>query len=267
MTALELNRRAELPNSREMVAGRLGTGRVRPIRVWVMLLLRPSLALAIQGLFALGFLIGGVPNAWRDAADLWLFSFALAEFVNLWLLGRSTRAEGLRLRDIYNLGGRDTRRGDLKWLLIALLVVGPIAFLPNLLIGGLLWGNVQAGSDLIFRAVPPAIAWITVFVFPLVHAATELPTYFGYVMPRLQAIVGSRWQGLLTAASVLSLQHMFLPLLFDWRYLVWRMTMYLGLAIWMGWVVDRRPTTLPYLAAGHALLDLSLPLFVLAAST
>jgi hypothetical protein len=59
---------------------------------------------------------------------------------------------------------------------------------------------------------------------------------------------------------------MFLPLLLDWRYLLWRMTMYLGLALWMGWVVDRRPTALPYLAGGHVLLDLSLPIFVLIAS-
>jgi hypothetical protein len=103
-------------------------------------------------------------------------------------------------------------------------------------------------------------------VFPVIHAATELPTYFGYVMPRLQALTGSRRTGLIAAAGVLSLQHVFLPLLFDWRFVVWRMFMFLAFAFWMGWVIDRRPTTLPYLAVAHGLIDMTLPLFVLFAS-
>ena len=57
-----------------------------------------------------------------------------------------------------------------------------------------------------------------------------------------------------------------LPLLFDWRFVAWRALMFLPFALWMGFVIHRRPTTLPYLVIGHALLDLSLPILVLIAS-
>lgn len=42
--------------------------------------------------------------------------------------------------------------------------------------------------------------------------------------------------------------------------------MFLPFALWLGWVIDRRPTVLPYLAVPHGLIDLSLPILVLTAS-
>ena len=105
-----------------------------------------------------------------------------------------------------------------------------------------------------------------VVAFPIVHALAELPTYFGYVMPRLAVLVGSRWQALLATALVLSLQHVALPLLFDWRYAVWRALMFLPFALLIGFVVMRRRTSMPYLVAAHALIDASLPILVLLAS-
>jgi len=268
MTTVEtsLGAATDLPNSLDRISRSVEEGVVRPGPTWRMLMLRPFIALSAQAAFALGFALAGNDNPWRQAADWWLVSLALGEFFNLGLLRRRARLEGLRLRDLFNLGGRRTLRGDLRWLLLALIVAGPVAFLPNLLIGEWLWGDAQVGSDLSFRAIPIAAAWLVLLVFPIIHALTELPTYFGYVMPRLQVLRRSRWAGLAVCASVLAAQHMFLPLLFDWRFVVWRLFMFLPFAFWIGWVIDRRPTTLPYLAAAHGLLDLSLPLFVLFAS-
>jgi hypothetical protein len=132
-----------------------------------------------------------------------------------------------------------------------------VGYLLNVLLGGLLWGDPKIGAELSFRALPLVAAWAILLVFPIVHALTELPTYFGYVMPRLQAMTGRRTLPLLLCAFVLSTQHVFLPLLFDWRFLIWRFLMFLPFALWLGWVIDRRPTVLPYLAVAHGLIDLS----------
>jgi hypothetical protein len=268
MTTMEIGQgRSRLPNGVDQIAERVTKGTVRPSRVWGMLFLRPALALGMQLAFFAVFSLIGVADPWRQAADWWLVSLALGEFLNLWLLARCATGEGIRLRDLYNPGGRVTLGGDMKWLLLALIVVGPVAFLPNLLLGTWLWGDPQTSSDLIFRDIPVAAAWAAVIVFPVIHALTEAPTYFGYVMPRLQVLKGSRWAGLLIPGLALSAQHVFMPLLFDWRYLVWRLLMFLAFALWVAWVIDRRPTTLPYLVASHWLIDLSLPIFVLLAST
>jgi hypothetical protein len=69
----------------------------------------------------------------------------------------------------------------------------------------------------------------------------------------------------LLVGSVLSLQHLFFSFRVDWRYDLWLGVKFLPFAIWTGIVLDRRPTALPYLMAGHLLLDASLPLLVLLA--
>lgn len=254
-----------LPNSIEAIQSRVTLGLIRPRAVWSMLFLRIGLAIGFQCLFALGHLALGVADPWRSAADWWITSFMLSEFVNLWLLGRLARAEGIRLRDIYS-PRRIGLGKDLAWLALALAVSGPLGYLPNVMLAKALWGDPQISADLIFRAIPVAAAWVTVIVFPVIHAFTELPTYFGYVMPRLQALAGKRVPPMLICAAVLSTQHVVLPLLFDWRFIVWRLLMFLPFALWMGFVLHKRPTVMPYLVAGHVLLDFSLPVFILLAS-
>jgi hypothetical protein len=51
-----------------------------------------------------------------------------------------------------------------------------------------------------------------------------------------------------------------LLLLFDWRFVFWRLLMFVPVARSVGSIVDRRPTVLPYLAITHGLLGASLPL-------
>jgi hypothetical protein len=237
---------------------------VRPTPVLGMLVLRPVLAVLFQAILAALFLAAGSTAAWRDAADWWLATFALVSVVNLVVLRWLLHREGGRLRDLYRPSA--DRLADLKWAGVALLLAGPIAFIPNLALAALLWSSPEVGSDLIFRSLPVLAAVTLVVAFPVVHAMAELPTYFGYVMPRLAVLVDSRWQALLVTALVLSLQHIALPLLFDWRYAVWRALMFLPFALLIGFVVMRRQTSLPYLVVGHALIDASLPILVLLVS-
>jgi hypothetical protein len=147
-----------------------------------------------------------------------------------------------------------------------LAIAGPLGFLPNIALSGALWGDPQVAADLSFRAVPVWGAILIMGTFPIVQGAAELPTYFGYVLPRLQARYGWRSGAVVLTAVVLSCQHIFLPLLFDWRFIAWRALMFLPFALWFGWALDRRPALLPYLVVAHALLDASLPVLVLLAS-
>jgi hypothetical protein len=237
---------------------------VRPAPVLGMLALRPVLAIAFQAILATAFLSAGSADPWREAADWWLATFALVSVVNLVLLRWLMHREGGRLRDLYRPSS--DRMADLKWVALALLLAGPIAMLPNLALGAMLWGSSEVGSELSFRSLPVVAAATLVVAFPIIHALAELPTYFGYVAPRLGILIGSPWRATLIAALVLSVQHVALPLLFDWRFAVWRALMFLPFALWMGFVILRRPTTMPYLVGAHALLDASLPILVLLAS-
>ena len=51
--------------------------------------------------------------------------------------------------------------------------------------------------------------------------------------------------GQTVTAFVLSTQHVFLPTLFDWRFIAWRGLMILPFALWFGFALDRRPRPCP----------------------
>jgi hypothetical protein len=103
----------------------------------------------------------------------------------------------------------------------------------------------------------PAWALAVGILFPLTIALAELPTYFGYSMPRLAAQLKSGWLAWLLASFFLAAQHMFLPFVPDGRFIVWRLGMFLPFALFTGLVLKFRPTLLPYFVILHALMDLS----------
>jgi hypothetical protein len=101
---------------------------------------------------------------------------------------------------------------------------------------------------------------------PTTQALAELPIYWGYVSPRLRAAGMNRWLVMGIVGLVLSLQHMFFSFQLDWRYDLWLAFKFLPFALWTGFIVDRRPTSLPYLMFVHFLMDASLPLLAFMAA-
>jgi hypothetical protein len=71
-----------------------------------------------------------------------------------------------------------------------------------------------------------------------------------------------RWAVIGMVGLVLSIQHLFFSLRLDWRYDLWLAVKFLPFALWTGFIVDRRPTALPYLMVLHSLIDVSLPVLV-----
>ena len=94
-------------------------------------------------------------------------------------------------------------------------------------------------------------------LFPLTIAFAELPTYFGYVMPRLAPQLKSGWLAWAVASFFLAFQHCFLPFILDGRFLLWRLGMYLPFAFFAGLLLKLRPSLLPYFVVMHALIDIS----------
>ena len=76
----------------------------------------------------------------------------------------------------------------------------------------------------------------------------------------------NRYLVIAVVGFVLSIQHMFFSFQLDWRYDLWLAVKFLPFALWTGFIIDRRPTSLPYLMAAHGLLDATLPLFILTVS-
>jgi hypothetical protein len=230
-----------------------------------MLFARSALFVALQLAVAFGAWLGGAASPVTEAARWWLWYVTAANVACVALLARFARAEGTTLRRLYGWSPA-TWKGDLKWLALALFVSGPLAQGPNTLLARLLWDDPATPARLLFRPLPVAAVVPLLVLMPLTHAFAELPTYWAYAAPGLRRRGMGRWAAILLVGTVLSLQHAAMGFLPDWRFNLWHGVMFLPFAIWTGWLIDRRPSLLPYMMATHALIDASLPLMTLSVS-
>ncbi len=228
---------------------------------WLMLPARLVLFAFWQMVFAMVLVLLGSSHAWVAAAAWWPVTAVLANLVCIWLLIVLYKQEGARFWDVFRLQ-RQTMKKDFFILLGALILAGPIAFLPNVLTATWLFGTQQAALDMFLQPLP---VWGLIFaaiLFPITIALAELPTYFAYCMPRLEAQTGRRWLAVLLASLFLAGQHATLPLLFDGRFILWRLLMFIPFALFVGLLLRWRPQLLPYLAVVHGLLDMATVLMI-----
>jgi hypothetical protein len=209
----------------------------------------------IQAVIALGYWISGNPNPWEQSTFWWPLTAALASLISLFLLDHLLLREGCSYRTLI-FSERGKRKNDLLVTAGLFILAGPITLIPNMGIATLLFGSYEATAKLLFQPLPSWAVVLSVVAFPLLVALSELPTYFGYVMPRLEEATGRTWAAVLIPALLLAAQHCTLPLRFDFRFITWRLVMFLPFALMLAIVLRWRPRLLPYLMVGHWLIDL-----------
>ena len=231
------------------------TSSPKPIVPWLMLVSRGLLFLFFQAVIALALFLARQPNAWDNSAGWWMFSVVAANLVCVFLLVGLFKAEGKRYIDILRFS-KSTVGRDLLWLFGSSIVGVPVMAAPMTNLAVLIFGDAMAPIHMMFRTLP---GWALALgiLFPLTIPFAELPTYFGYVMPRIAAQIKNNWDAWLIASFFLALQHSFLPFLPDGRFFLWRFGMYLPFALFAGLMLKLRPSLLPYMAIVHGLLDIS----------
>lgn len=227
----------------------------KPSYPWLMLISRSALFLFVQLLIALVLALAGVPKAWGESSRWWTFMAILANLGSIYLLVRVFNAEGKRYFDAIRFS-RQSIKTDLLWFVISTVIAMPLGALPMTPLSNLLFGDPMAATRMMFRPLP-TWAFVLSFLFPLTIAFAELPTYFGYCMPRLANQLKNGWLAWLIASFFLAAQHMFLPLILDGRFMLWRLGMFLPFALFIGLVLKLRPSLLPYYIIVHALIDIS----------
>lgn len=232
----------------------MNTGPSQSSFPWLMLFSRLTLFAVVQALIALVLMSAGVSDVWGESARWWVFSVILTNVASVALLVWLFRREGKRYLDILRFE-RGMVWKDLGLAIGVLVLAAPIALIPSTALAQRLFGSSEAPVSMMFRPLPNWAILIGL-LFPLTIAFAELPTYFGYSMPRLAQQLGNGWLAWALASFFLSIQHATLPLILDWRFILWRAVMFLPFAFYVGLVLKLRPRLLPYLIAGHFLIDL-----------
>jgi uncharacterized protein len=239
------------PNSYEALLRRRDAGGLTWRGPALMLFARAACAVGAQAVVAAVFAQRSSPTPWHDA-EPWLPVYGtLIDAGCLALLWRLTRREGIRLFDL--VGFERTR-------LVRDALLG-LALVPACLM--FILGGVYAASWLVYGSLRPPylsgpLPWPAalygVLIWPFIWGLTEQMTYNGYLLPRFQVLCRSPNLAIAIVAFVWSLQHAFMPLTFDARFMAFRLLSPVPESIFITFLYLRLRRLVP-LAISHALMD------------
>jgi hypothetical protein len=223
-------------NAQAEVEKRVASGQITWAGPVIVMIGRSIFMIAAQALVAAIFAVRGHPSPWNAAAPWWSVWGTLVDIGCLTLMAKFTRAEGIGLRDL--IGKIQLRRGQdillgLGCLLLGMVLFGAAGMLATKFVFGTVQGIPYAGL-LSARRLPVWAVIYSLSVWWLIWSPTEEMTYNGYVLPRIQALTGSKWIAVVMVGFWWALQHSFLPLIWDWKYVLWRFLFFLpGVLAWL----------------------------------
>ena len=239
------------PNSNEAILDRVSTGTLTWRGPALMLFARAACAVGAQALVAGVFALRSSSAPWHDA-EPWLPVYGtLIDVGSLTLLWLLTRREGIRLFDLVGF----ERSRLLRDVLLGLaLIPACLAFILAgvYAAGWLLYGTLT--PPFLFGRLPLPAALYGILVFPIVWGLTEQMTYNGYLLPRFQVLCRSTSLAIVIVSFEWSLQHAFMPLTFDAKYMMFRFLSSVPNSVFQTFLYLRLRRLIP-LAVSHAVLD------------
>ena len=211
-------------NSQATISSRVAAGQVTWRGPLLVVTGRSVFMIAAQAVVAGLFFLRHVASPWNAAASWWSVYGTLVDLGCLALLVHFAGREGLRLRDL--VGSIRWRWGvDLFLGLIILVSAGLCFGVAAKPVSLLAFGTAQPylyPGLLSGRVLPMWAIAYSFSIFLLIWSPTEEIIYQGYSLPRIHALSKRWWVAVLIVSFWWALQHSFIPLIFDWRYIVWR---------------------------------------------
>jgi hypothetical protein len=223
--------------------------------VYFSLLMR-SFFFLMFGLIFVGILtLQGSDHPFQEAEKWWPYQVIFANLLTFLVLKRWLGKEGRTFRSLFEAPVVKLGKKVREYLLLILLAVIGGA-IPLYLFSYLILGSVIPPSTH-FQALPIEYAAIALVLFPLTNALVETPTYIGYALPRLQTITNRIYMPILLAGLGLALQHVFLPIVIQPDYMLWRLVSFIPLAIILGFFFTKTKSLTPIVVV-HFLMDFQL---------
>lgn len=226
---------------------------------WALILVvsRCVLLLFFQGLLASFFYFKGIQNPWGSAAKWWTVYGTAVDLSCLLLLFFALKAEGKELLSLLDFSKKKFLKDVKNGLLVAIVIFPLLGFLFSIWTASFIFN--ESTLELILgrlaeRRLPAWAYYYSITFWWVIWSVTEEMTYQGFGLPRLLGRYG-RIKVILFIAFFWALQHSFLPLLLDWRYILWRFVSFfpLVLALIVSYLKIGRLTPIIF---AHALMDI-----------
>ena len=207
-----------------------------------------------------GLLFAAITNQSLDESSKWWPVLCiLFNIITIFTLVLVCKCEGSSYWDLIQYKKGQLKFGNILIIIILMMSIG----VGGLYISGLvIYGYVPTT---LIQPIPNWIAIINMVLLPVTIVFAELPLYYGYSFNRIKENTGNKFLAMSFIVFFYALQHSFIPLLFDLRYILFRFFSFLPLMIVLGVIYNKKRSLVP-LMVGHGFLDLATGVQILISS-
>ena len=212
-------------------------------------------------LFLLIFVIGAAVTgkAVDEITNRWTVVVTAVNVITIALLVIAARRSGMTYKELINYKrGVTSVRGVIGMIVIVFLLGMGCMYLTAFL----LYGTVMPEPAVKMAApIPAVLAVINFLLFPVTAPFAEDGLYLGYGVNRIK----NDTLAIIVPAFFFAVQHCFIPVFFDVRYILYRFLSFLPLTLVLCWHYRKHRNPLPIMV-GHGLIDMSMSVMVLVMS-
>lgn len=139
---------------------------------------------------------------------------------------------------------------SLKHILLRVFAIFFIGMIGMFIAGYVVYLEFPYLATIMIKPIPFWLALINAFILPLTTTLAEDGLYLGYSINR----INNKWLAIILPAFFYAFQHSFIPLLFDYRYIVYRFLSFLPLTILFSYWYYKKRDPKPIMV-GHFLLN------------
>lgn len=205
-----------------------------------------------SGLFIIGglFFAAITNQSLEESAKWWPVLCNVFNVITILVLVLVCKYEGSDYRDLINYKKSQLQFKNILSIIILMLSIG----VGGMYVFGLaIYGHIPT---ILVQPIPIWIAIINTILLPVTIVFAELPLYYGYSFNKIKEHTGNKFLAMGYIMFFYALQHSFIPLLFDWQYILFRFLSFLPLMIVLGIIYNKKRAMTP-LMIGHGILDLA----------
>jgi hypothetical protein len=212
---------------------------------FILPLFRSVLFIMVGVLFAMS-----TNQSLEQSSRWWSIICTVCNIITIVLLMTICKREGTSYRKLI---GYQKDEGNLKYTLLIVVLMLILGMGGMYGFGFAIYGYVPVTM---VQPIPVWIAAINVILLPLTIVFAELPLYFGYALNGIEKTTGNKILSIMYPMFFYALQHSFIPLLTDWKHILFRFLSFLPLMFVLGVIYYKKRNLAP-LMIGHAVLDLA----------
>jgi len=198
-----------------------------------------------------GVLFAVVTNqSLEQASQWWSIICTVCNIITIALLMFICKSEGTTYKSLIGYQKGD---GNFKYTFLITVLMLSLGVAGMYGSGFMIYGYIPVTM---VQPIPVWLAAINSVLLPLTIVFAELPLYFGYALNGIEKITGNKILSILYPMFFYALQHSFIPLLPDWKHILFRFLSFLPLLLVLGNFYYKKRNLVPFMI-GHAILDLA----------